>query len=109
MATNNFLCANKRMKPKLFHPISMEVIIVKRRILKHSLMALIILAALKQMAVADITVTAPEDTADPLFTQPAPQAWHFGSENRKSGASLTTQEQEQNSVTVKTAPPSNTK
>lgn len=45
---------------------------MNRKVVKHSLMALIILAALTQMAMADITVTAPEDTADPLFTQPVP-------------------------------------
>ncbi|MBU2755124.1 hypothetical protein HFU84_13215 [Acidithiobacillus sp. CV18-2] len=86
----------------------MEVIITNRKVVKHSLMALIILAALTQMAMADITVTAPEDTADPLFTQPVPQTWHFGPDEKKSSSSPAAPAQEQNSVTVtvKTLPPS---
>ena len=78
----------------------MEVIITNRKVVKHSLMALVILAALTQMALADITVTAPEDTADPLFTQPVPQTWHFGSGDKKASASTAIPAQEQNSVTV---------
>lgn len=38
---------------------------------------ILLAGCVSQMAYGDITVTAPEDTANPLYTQPTPKAWNF--------------------------------
>ncbi|MEY2343233.1 hypothetical protein AB4090_14155 [Acidithiobacillus sp. IBUN Pt1247-S3] len=57
---------------------------MKRKISKKSLLltvaVLVVLVPL--LARADITVTAPQDLPDPLFTHPTPMAWHPRGENR---------------------------
>jgi len=48
---------------------------MKRKWIGKSILLAVLLSASVAVAMADITVTAPEDTADPLFTQPVPKAW----------------------------------